>query len=169
MKKHATSLILAVAVAVVFGATGCQTKFGQALNPFVTEEEVVENVVTVTDPTTGAQTVSTNYVTNVVTRVSEKWEKAISGARTANNSLNPTPTAPFIEIGLASLSSILAIGVGFVNKRRKRAEGMLQTVIAGVETANDKKTKESIKMLANQFKQARELHKKVKEQTNKDV
>lgn len=159
----------AILMAVLLVGTGCSTRIGQALNPFLSENEVVENVVTVTDPSTGVDTVSTNYVTNVVTRVNPNWEKAISGVKVANSTLNPTPTAPFITIGLSALSSVLGIGVAFVNRRRKRAQGLVNTLIAGVELAGDKKTKEQIKSLANQFKQARDLHKQVKEQTNKDV
>ena len=88
------------------------------------------------------------------------------GAKAANSALNPTPTAPLINVGLGVLVAALGVFARFKTKRAEKAEGLLGTLITGVELAGDKKTKESIKKIAQNFKQARDLHKRVKTQTD---
>lgn len=166
MKTHKPILLFIFAASLL--STGCSS-FNGALNPFAQREEVHEIITEVHDPVTGGVLLSTNYTTNLVTVVKPGWGKAIDGAKAANSSLNPTPTAPFINIGLGVLSAGLALFARFKTKRAARDAGLVSTLITGVELAGDKKTKESIKAIAESFKQARELHERVKSQTNADV
>tara|TARA_R110000787_G_scaffold140636_3_gene254188 strand:+ start:1715 stop:2200 length:486 start_codon:yes stop_codon:yes gene_type:complete len=151
-------------LATVLALTGCgSTK--DWMNP-VEPTEVVEQQVREVIDAEGVSTLSTNYTTNVVYEVKGGWLKSISGAKAANSALNPTPTAPLINIGLGVLVAALGVFARFKTKRAEKAEGLLGTLITGVELAGDKKTKESIKKIAQNFKQARDLHKRVKTQTD---
>ncbi|MEL0098906.1 MAG: hypothetical protein VW907_05075, partial [Opitutae bacterium] len=123
--------------------SGC-AQFKSAFNPFETHEEVEEVVSGVRDPATGGMILSTNYATNIVTRVKPGWERGISGAKTANSTLNPTPTAPFVNIGLGVLSAGLALFARFKTKRAAREAGLQTTLIKGFEMARHEATKNSI-------------------------
>lgn len=163
-----TIKLIPIAILAAVAVTGC-AQFKSAFNPFETHEEVEEVVSGVRDPATGGMILSTNYATNIVTRVKPGWERGISGAKTANSTLNPTPTAPFVNIGLGVLSAGLALFARFKTKRAAREAGLVSTLITGVELAGDDATKQSIKAIAENLKQAKELHQRVKSQTNPDV
>jgi hypothetical protein len=165
--KNKTSLFLA-ALVCVGSLTGC-AKFGGIFNPTEATEEVTESVTSIVNEATGIATLSTNYTTNVVYTVSSGWGKAIAGVKSANSALNPTPTAPFINLGLGALSAALAVFARFKTKKAAAADGMVGTLIAGVELAGDKATKDAVKKIAQNFNQARELHARVKNQTDSNA
>ena len=137
--------------------------------PTEATEEVTESVIEIVNDATGIATLSTNYTTNVVYTVKSGWGKAITGAQSANSALNPTPTAPLINLGLGALASALAIFARFQTKRAAKSDGLVGTLIAGVELAGDAATKTAIKDLAQNFKQARDLRKRVQKQTEEQA
>ncbi len=101
--------------------------------------------ITVTNYVTNlAHVVSTNWQTNIVSAVNPIWTQTIDGARAVNSTLNPTPSAPFVNIGLTALSGVLGWFAAWQNRRRARATGLLNTVIAGVEAAKNPDVKKAI-------------------------
>ncbi|HEY1172899.1 MAG TPA: hypothetical protein VGH19_16140 [Verrucomicrobiae bacterium] len=107
----------------------------------------------------------TNWVEQVTVDVNPVWDKGIAGARSLNTKLNPTPTAPFVEWGLAALSAGLGWWARVATKRANGNRDMLNTVIAGVEEANNPQVKEAIATISRLRKNRAALQTVVEEQT----
>lgn len=72
----------------------------------------------------------TNYVPN------EAFLGAMETAQQANSALNPTPSAPIVNWVLMLLGAVPGIVAAWRNnQRRKATEDLLNTVVAGIETA----------------------------------
>jgi hypothetical protein len=169
--------LLFLAAMICFSLAGCSSP---NLNPFkalVAETNVVENVTItpaqVATVTNGADVVTTlipesyqtNYVTNIVYSVNPPTASIISTVRGMNNTLNPTPTAPFVEVGLGLLTVGLAAFARFKTKQAQQKGDLLNTVIAGVEAANNPDVKAEISKVAALLKKNKELDQAVQEQT----
>jgi len=85
----------------------------------------------------------------------------IERMRLANAALNPTPTAPLVNLGLAGFSACLTILAAYKNDKARRSAKSLQSVVAGVELAGDKKTKDQIAKMAGMLGSAADLAKTV--------
>lgn len=169
MKKHdplSLAFLASITAFVIVGLCGgCTTSAGgkRTFAPLVTRTNVVEILATNTAPqvveaiattsdgkkeviraTNFVSVVTTNWQTNIVTEVNPGWTSTISTARTLNETLNPTPSAPFVNIGLSALSGGLAWFAAWQNRRRAKATGLLNTVIAGVEAAKNPDVKAAI-------------------------
>lgn len=168
-RQRQESIILIVCAVTLFLLillnAGCATAASgkPTLRPIITVTNVVESIrtntvtqiipVTVTNTgnelrtvwqTNVASMISTNWQTNIVSEVNPAWQTTIAGAKTLNETLNPTPTAPFVNIGLSVLSGALAWFAGWKNKLRAKEAGMVNTLIAGVEAAKNPDVKKAI-------------------------
>lgn len=145
------------------------------LAPIVQRTNIVENLITTPATTNTVATPSgeivavitpsvtvTNWQTNIVSEVNPLWQQTITGARAVNSTLNPTPTAPFVNIGLSILSGGLAWFAAFQNKRRARESGLVNTLIAGVEASKNPEVKQAIKETSVLFGKDRELTERVR-------
>lgn len=175
------ALLAAGLCALLLGLTGCSALTGgqqRTLRPIVERTNIVETVLvtpastnTVQTPAGPVQLVTppaavTNWQTNVVVEVNPLWQQTISGARTLNETLNPTPTAPFVNIGLSALSGALAWFAAWQTRKRQREAGMLNAVIAGVEAAKNPEVKKVIAETATLFGNDRDLRERVRAVTH---
>lgn len=151
---------------------GCGTV--KNLSQPLVRSEKFEQVVTTVPAQTNHVTVGTNIVevivpaasvtnlmTNVVFTVNPRVEQAISTLRELNSDLNPTPTAPFISLALAGLSTIL----GIVAKVKSDKAKLLPAVIQGVELANNQDVKQNIQRIAKTLGVEDKLNKVVNDVT----
>jgi len=115
------------------------------------------NIVEVITPATSV----TNFTTNVIYSVNPRVEQAITTLRELNSNLNPTPTAPFISLALAGLSTILGI---FAKVKSDKAK-LLPAVIQGVELANNPDVKQNIQRIAQTLGLEDKLNKVVNDVT----
>lgn len=134
----------------------------------VVSADGVTNIVR--EVTITAPAYRTNYVTNLVTVVNPKLQGAIDTAREINSNLNPTPSAPFVNLGLAALSGVLAFVARLKTTKAARAAAdaaqkneLLETVIAGVEAAKSPEVKAKISEVSTLWGNRAALHAKVKE------
>ena len=88
----------------------------------------------------------TNWVQQVSAKVNPVWNTGIEGARDINR-LNPTPTAPLIDLGLKGLAVLLTGIAAVQTKRLSGKSDLLHTVISAVEQAKS----QDVKDLINQF------------------
>jgi len=138
------------------------------------QDSVSEHHYTVTTPgqtniingvevvTPASESTYTVPVTNKV--VAPSWTHTIDAARGLNQ-LNPTPTAPLINLGLGALAFILGAAAKIYNGKANKKQAVLEAVIDGVEKANDPKVKEQIKLAATNAGVQPDLHKIVVERT----
>lgn len=183
-KNRETSLLLALLLLslVMLLTGGCQTPdshpdIRERIKPIVTQTNVTEviktNFITQIIPvivtnsvnqvetvfrTNTISTVATNWQTNIVSEVNPSWSTALSGIRSANSALNPTPSAPIVNGITYGVGAILAWFAAFQNNRRKKAEQLASdqsvetskfkqiatTIIAGVEAAKNPDVKANI-------------------------
>lgn len=136
-------------IALLVVATGCGTlreKFGGKTAPFVTQTNLVPEVVIIPSTTnlvhvpeqvdsagkviqaagvvevvTPSQLI-TNWTKHIMVDVNPVWEKGISGARSLNTKFNPTPSAPFVEWGLSALTAGLFWWSRVATRKRNEAE-----------------------------------------------
>ncbi len=106
--------------------------------------------------------VQTNYTTNIVVTVAPAVGRTIEIAEGVN-ALNPTPTAPFVNIGLTALSGLLGLIAAWKTKAANRearsnadTNAVLEAVVTGVEVIKDetarKMAKESVTKISEQWK-----------------
>jgi len=184
-------------IAVALSGSGCGT-FAALKHPFVTTTNVVEQVrvlpaqtntttVVLTNTTPAGPVLVTNvlvqvqpavtltnYVTNVVTTVAPALTGAIETVRTVNTAVNPTPTAPFVNMALLAVSGVLGWVARLKTVKAARAlqdatakNELLETVIAGVEAAKNDDVKAKISEMAQLWKTHQALDAKVQELTRK--
>jgi hypothetical protein len=194
-ERAVLALLVALVLWLVFLAAGCST-VAALKRPIVAQTNVVERVVTlpgvtnvvervVTNTVAGQPmvvtntvvhvqppVVVTNTVTNVVFSVNPAVQGTIDTVRTVNSTLNPTPSAPFVEMGLLALSGVLGwvARLKTVKAARAAAEAnakneLLETVIAGVEAAKNEEVKGKIAEISKVWKTKDALDAKVQEMT----
>ena len=107
---------------------------------------VTNQVVTITPPQTVTRT-----VTNYVTEVNPALASALDTARQVNSAINPTPAAPFINAALLGVSGVLGwfarlktVKAARAAEDAAKADGLLNTIIAGVEAAKNDDVKKTI-------------------------
>jgi hypothetical protein len=134
--------------------------------------EVVEYV----SPVTGEATLTTNYpppvvLTNYTTVRREfyitnyvanpQFVTAVEAVRDTNAFLNPTPTAPFVNIGAGLLTGLAGILAAYQNRRANKASGLLSTVVTAIETFEDPRVKREVAKVSAMRGNASELDKVV--------
>lgn len=97
------------------------------------------NFITLTGPSE-----VTRFVTNTVTTVNPALVSSLTSAQSLNASLNPTPSAPIINVLLTALLGGLGFFARLKTKQATESQGLLRTVIAGVEEARSPETKQAI-------------------------
>lgn len=156
-KSSGFLLAAIVASAVVLLGSGCATLDKALLNgtpevSTVTQTNLVPSVATRQEATVSARadgSLATNFVTvtrtNFVEQVVTKYTTntvfelkpgIVSGAKaveTANSMLNPTPSAPLVNIGIEAGLALLA---GYVSLRNKKYAEATKAIIQGIETAS---------------------------------
>lgn len=139
MKKTLPILCLAVL------AAGCST-------PLFEKKSVVETVtVQPSDPSLPPET---RTVTNTVVTVSPEATAWIATARGVNSTLNPTPTAPLVEIGLGALAAVL----WFIAQRKSKQAAVVPTLVRSIENSSDEKLKSAVKKRAEADGVEKTLH-----------
>jgi hypothetical protein len=115
----------------------------------------------------------TNRQTNITVAVNPALTQTLEIASEANRLVNPTPAAPFVELGLVALTGILGILARWKQSKLQReieahnkTNDLLEAVINGVEVAKQPETKQAIANVAKQWKVARELDSKVQDTVN---
>lgn len=126
---------LALFCPVALLCAGCQSTH----SPIRPEPIVQTNVVTLPS----GQSV-TNTVTNTIYVVNPDWQRAIDAARGVNETFNPTPTAPLVNIGLGALSTVLGLIAAWKSRQAKSNGEQLETVVQGVEIAGNSEVKAKI-------------------------
>lgn len=183
-------LTLSLVILAFCALTGCSTLQAVKRQPFVATTNAVPTVIEIPATTNivvspdGAGTIEvvtpaktiTNWSTNIVVEVNPTITSGIDGARTINRLANPTPAAPLVDLGLYALSGILGIVATWKTRKLQRAQDqlsqtneLLDTVIAGVETAKDQKTKDAIKEFSQLWGTRTALHNKVQQVTRSEV
>lgn len=172
MKKTILALLSLAAVFTV----GCTTGGSPFVKRPVIETATVTNTVPVitavtnTVPGLPPQVVTvTNLVdeirtvtlTNTVVEISPDWLDGIGTARAVNAIANPTPTAPLVELSLAGLAAALGWIARLKNEKAKGAQELVETLIAGVEKANNPDVKRAIQNEAILRGNSAEIHKAV--------
>lgn len=184
-------LLVSLVLASICLFTGCNTVREIRQRPFIPQTNAVATVVSIPAATNVVQSPSgpievvipaktvTNWSTNITVEVNPAILGGIDGARTINRMANPTPFAPLVDLGLYGLTGILGIVATWKTRKAQKefdranaAEAaadhhneLLETVIAGVETANDPKTKEAIAQMSQLWKTRNALDAKVQEVT----
>ena len=132
----------------------------------------VGEVVTTREVTITPPTYHTNYVTNIVTMVNPVLESALQTIQGVNSTVNPTPTAPFINMALLAVSGVLGFIARLKTVKAQKAAAehaktneLLDTVIAGVEAAKSSETKAKIAELSALWKTRDALHERVQQNT----
>ena len=123
--------------------------------------QTLPNGDTVTIPSQTLEKVSTNYVY----KVNPAWETTINTAKSINQIANPTPTAPIVNLALGAVTLILGAIVRAKNKTLSGKEAVLETLITGIEQANDPRVKEAIKALSRKNGTELQTHAEVKKHT----
>ena len=150
--KTITSLLIGIAVL----ASGCSilTRKTQTVTPAKVRTEVTANQIPVpiivTNVIAGVPTVVTNtifatqYVTNTVVHpavtntvfvVNPQVTQGIAVAQSANT-LNPTPTAPFITYGLLGFGALASFLASWQTKKANGQTALVSTLQSAVETFN---------------------------------
>lgn len=89
----------------------------------------------------------------------------LQGVKDVNGAVNPTPSAPLVNIGVSALGIILA-GIAAAKNRKAKQNGQLaEVLIQGVELANSKEAKAAIDALSKKRGVADLVHSKVKQIT----
>jgi hypothetical protein len=102
-----------------------------ATNTVVSGSNVVQIVT--------AETVVTNWTTNIVVAVRPVVQQTLTTIQAANE-LNPTPSAPGVNLALGVVSGLLGIWASMAQRRANKKESLLRTVVAGVEAAGQAAT-----------------------------
>jgi hypothetical protein len=181
-----TKILKSISLVVCCAALcGCSTLKKWAGNAITETPQVSTNIVVIPAmtnfvfdgtnivPVVTPERTETNYATSTVYAANPTWIKGIQTAQRINSSVNPTPSAPFIEWGLG----LAACGLGWyarfktkreqqAREREQRTAGLLETVIAGVEAANNPDVKQKIKETAKLFGTDKELKDEVHKQTS---
>lgn len=171
---------------------GCGTlreRFGSKAAPFVTTTNVEPLVITIPATTNLVQVPAqvneagevvqaagvvevvtpakliTNWSKQITVDVNPIWDKGISGARSLNTKFNPTPSAPFVEWGLAALSAGLGWWARVATKKKNEKQDLLETVITGVEEAAHPETKAAIFKISKQWQNRDALEAEVQKVT----
>lgn len=171
---------------------GCGTlreKFGSKAQPFITKTNDVPTVITIPATTNlvavpeqvnaagevvqaagvvevvTPEKLITNWSKRITVDVNPVYDKGIDGARSLNTKFNPTPSAPFVEWGLAALSAGLGWWARVATKRANKKQDLLETVITGVEEANLPAVKESIAKISKQWQNKDALEAEVQKVT----
>jgi hypothetical protein len=171
---------------------GCGTireKFGAKAQPFITQTNDVPEIVFIPATTNlvhipaqvnpageivqeagvvevvNPSRTITNWSKQITVDVNPLWDKGITGARSLNTKFNPTPSAPFVEWGLAALSAGLGWWARVATKKANKKQDLLETVITGVEEANLPAVKESIAKVSRQWQNRDALEAEVQKLT----
>lgn len=171
---------------------GCGTlreKFGGKTAPFVTQTNLVPEVVIIPSTTNLVQVpeqvdsagnviqaagvvevitpsqLITNWTKHITVDVNPVYEKGIAGARSLNTKFNPTPSAPFVEWGLGALAAGLGWWARVATRKANQKQDLLETVITGVEEANLPAVKESIAKISKQWQNRDALEAEVQKVT----
>lgn len=156
-KQTLAMITLGICLLVMMAAGGIGCSTGKAaFNPFRRTTNVVETVTlkpaqtnTVVQGTNVLVTIIpaaplTNYTTNIVVEVNPAFGATIETAKTINGALNPTPTAPFVNIGLSALAGVLGLIAAWKQKAANRAlaahqetNAVLEAVVTGIEVIKD--------------------------------
>jgi hypothetical protein len=115
--------------------------------------------------------IQTNYTTNILVTVAPAVGRTIEIAEGVN-ALNPTPTAPFVNIGLSVLSGLLGLVAAWKTKAANRearsnadTNAVLEAVVAGVEVIKDetarKIAKESVTRISEEWKMRDKVREKL--------
>jgi len=117
---------------------------------FVEEHEIVkipiEEIVTMPDGTMITNVTSVPFTTKVV-RVNPKVAGALGLAQKVNDSANPTPIAPLVNIALGGLSGVLGLLAKKKNGEKVKVQQYLATVVTAVEASS---VKEEVKAAVKQ-------------------
>lgn len=135
----------------------------------------VTNLVTIEAPRS-----VTNYVSTISTVVNPGLQSALDTAQSLN-SLNPTPTAPFINLALLGLSGVLGWWARLKNRQLQAAEaeadanaqeadkhfGFARTMALAIEESRSADTKATVAKLSAAVGNSPELHAFVQGLTDK--
>jgi hypothetical protein len=183
------TLIIALSALLLCGCGTLKEKFGGKTAPFITQTNDVPTVISlpattnlveipaqvtasgeilqaagVVEVVTPAKLI-TNWSKQITVDVNPVWDKGIDGARSLNTKFNPTPSAPFVEWGLAALSAGLGWWARVATKKKNQKQDLLETVITGVEEANNAEVKATIAKISSQWKNRDALSAEVKSVT----
>ncbi len=75
----------------------------------------------------------TNYMTVTNYIPNPAIEQFVPVAKEINSSLNPTPTAPLINLGLAGLTGLAGILAAWQNRKAQKANSVNETIIGAIE------------------------------------
>jgi hypothetical protein len=154
--KNPLTLAILVSAAAALALSGCSSLDNALLNrqtvvePQVVRTPVTNSVVaaevrtvpnsagvptTVTNLATNtvvSYLAATNWVTNTLFVPKPQIAQVAQTVETANSMLNPTPSAPLVNLGIEGLLAALAAYAGFRNKRYAAAT---KAIITGIEDA----------------------------------
>jgi hypothetical protein len=146
MNMRLKFLLAALSLAAVVLFTGCSA-LGAVKGRGLFLDQVTRGEVVQPDGTV-QEVMLTNKIVNPAV------VEALRGAKEANSLVNPTPTAPFVNLGISAALGILGGIATWRNRknaqRANASEQMNDLFIAGVEIANNPDVKAAIKQLSVQ-------------------
>ena len=168
---------LAAMVFLVFVMTGCSSMFTELPQALATVRTVPAEEVAVrsaTNAATGEVLVErttnvvslmvTNWSTNVVFTVSEKILRPLAVAQEANAAVSvvaPNPVSAGLNVALVGVSGLLGWIARLKSRRAQEHLDLVDTMIAGVETANLPEVKARVAEMSRLFGTKAALHERV--------
>lgn len=155
-------ILCAVAGVVLLGLSGCAALTKPEGGLFL-QRVVAMPAITNTSPS-GDYVVTPGYLaTNFV--VNPSAQQSIQAIKEANGILNPTPSAPLVNMGLTALSGILGIVAAWKTRKANQNATVADLLIESIETANKPEVKAAIEQLSLKRGKADLVHSKVKQIT----